>query len=674
MKRTAFKQAAWIVGVIAGIAFAARPEAQEAQRLLEDYGTTITVYGDRIPAAQRQILDAPATVAVLTREEIQASGARTVQEALAQLPSVTLHNQTGNPVESTVDVRGFPQGTSLAVFLDGVRLNDLQDNSVRWDVIPIEDVERIEVYRGATGPLYGGGALAGVVNIVTRRDPGIPRLDLKAGAGSFDGREARLHTSGTLRQWEWYAAAMHRASRGWRENDGYSLDDALLRGAWSPDETQLLAFSYKYSGGSESDPGALTEEEMRKDPRQSPYNRYDGTRGRHRVASLTYTGSPSPGLSFSAQAFTRLNDRDTLTTGRFGSGFLSKDAERLSGLTLQAHAQGKSGSSTWQVDAGTEASSGRLDARGYFTDPQGGSQAPASRTSTGQRLEGAYVQGDLGLGAFHLFAGGRTDRNRYDYEDRLLPANDTRRTFRESTWRAGALQHFGEWSSAYAAFSEGYRIPTVAELFAYPGYYSNPNLVPARARDWELGWRYLQGGWRFKVSLFRMEVRNEVVYVLTDPLHFIGQNQNVGASLRKGIEADGHLPLPGGFSLFGAGSYQDTEVTDGPYAGSRVPMVPRYQASLGVQWSNPGWTARFSASWVGSQRLDSDLENRRPSLPGYATVDLSARYAFRALTVEASVTNLLDRSYAGRGITNGYQDFFTPAYPRSFRCALTWSF
>ena len=541
-------------------------------------------------------------------------------------------------------------------------------------MIPIEDVERIEVYRGATGPLFGGGALAGVVNIVTRRDPGIPRLDLKAGAGSFDGREARLHTSGTLGQWEWYAAAMRHTSRGWRENDGFSLDDALVHLAWSPDESQRLALNYKYSGGSESDPGALTAQELRADPRQSPYNRFDGTRGRHRIASLTYALNPSQSLSFSAQAFTRLHDRDTLTTGRFGSGFLSKGSERLSGLTLQIHTQGKAGGVAWQADAGAEASSGRLDARGFLTDVAGGGRSPASRTSTGQELSGAYVQGDLGLGALHLFAGGRADRDRYDYEDRLLPANDTRRTFRESTWRAGALRHFGEWSSAYLAFSQGYRIPSVVELFAYPGYYSNPDLVPARARDWELGWRYLQGGWRFKVSLFRMEVRNEVVYVLTDPLLFIGQNRNVGASLRRGVEADGHVPLPGGFALFGSGSYQETEVSEGPYAGNRVPMVPRYQGSLGVQWSDPDWTVRLAGSWVGPQLLDSDLANRRPGLPGYATVGLSARYAFRALTVEASVNNALDRRYVGRGITNGYQDFFTPAYPRTIRCAVTWSF
>ncbi len=662
-----------VLGLLAAVA-GAPVWAQEAKRLLQDYGTVITVYGDRIPGTERQILDTGAPIAVVTREDIQASGAATLQQVLAELPGVFLHDQTGNPRESTVDLRGFPQGTSTAVFLDGVRLNEIQDNSVRWDTIPLEDVERIEVYSGATGPLYGGGALSGVINIVTRHDPGIPRLDLKAGAGSFGERMGRIHTSGTTGPVEFYAAGTTDHARGWRQNDGYRLDDGLARLNVALGDSQSLALLLTYNGGIEHDPGSLTAHELAQDPRQSPFNKYDFTRGRQRMASLAYSASPGGGWSVSAQAFTRLNDRDTLTTGRYGSGFLASGSERLSGLTAQARNAGKSGSWTWDVSGGAEASTGSYDAKGYYTDVAGGHPSPASRTATDQHLAGAFVEGDAGRGPLHLFAGARTDRTSYGYEDRLAPANSTSRVFRESTWRAGLLLHTGEWSSLFAAYSEGYRIPSVVDLFAYPGFYSNPDLRPTRAGDWEVGWRYLEDGWRFKVTAFDMRLRDEVVFVLTDPAHFIGQSRNVGRSYRRGLEADAHIPLPAGFSAFASGSYQDSQVTAGPYAGSRVPMVPRAQGTAGVEWSDPGWTVRLAASWVGPQRLDSDLSNVRPGLPGYATVDLSARYAWRALTLEASVRNLLDRSYVARGITNGLTDYFTPAYPVGMRLSVMWSF
>jgi iron complex outermembrane recepter protein len=670
MVRWAVVTVCGVLGLMWGLGL----QAQDVQKLLQDYGTIITVYGDLTPGSERQILDTGAPISVITREELEASGVKTLQEALVELPGVTLHNQTGNPVESTVDLRGFPQGTSTAVFLDGVRLNDPQDNSVRWDVIPIEDVERIEVYRGATGPLYGGGALAGVVNIVTRRNPGIPRVDVKADGGSFSTFAGRLHASGSYKKFEFYATAQTSTSAGWRDNDGFRLDDGILRINYSPTSKQSLALLLQYNGGSEQAPGALTSSEMDQNPRQTPYNQADNTRGRQRLASLAYTASPAEGWSLSAQAYGRWADRDTLTTGRYGSGFLGSSSLGVGGLQAQARNVGASNGWTWDWSVGVEAGTSGMDAQGYFTDMEGGHKTPASDTSTHQHTAGAFFQGDLGRGDFHVFAGLRADRASYDYSDLMIPANGTDRTFRESTWRAGMLYHTGDWSSLFLTYSQGYRIPSIVDLFAYPGFYSNPNLVPTRAGDWEVGWRYLNDGWRFKVTAFDMSLTDEVVFVLTDPAHFIGQNQNVGSSYRRGVEAEVHIPLPKGFSCFATGSYQRSVITGGPYAGKDVPMVPDYLGTVGAQWNDADWTVRLAFSTVGPQRLDSDLSNVRPILPGYTTADLSVRYLWRGLTLQATVRNLLDKSYAGRGITNGYQDFYTPAYPCTALFSVMWSF
>ncbi len=647
---------------------------QEAFRLLENYGTEITVYGNRLAPVERKLLDTAAGVAVVTREELETAGVRTLQEALALVPGVVLHDAVGNGVESTVDLRGFPQGTSLAVFLDGVRLNDLQDNAVRWDTLPVEDIDRIEVYRGASGPMYGGGALAGVVNVVTRRDPGIPRLDLTAGAGSFGAWKRRFHAAGSRGPLEFYFAGMTRKERGWRENDGFRLDDGLFRLNAALAGNQSLAFLAKYSGGAESAPGALTASEMARDRERSPFNRYDGTRGRHRLGALTYGLSWGEGWSLSLQGYERRHDRDTLTTGRSGSGFFTSGRERLGGATAELRGTGKWEKGTWEVSAGAEGSSGRFDGEGFFTDATGGSKAPASDTGVAERFRGGFLQADVGWGPLHFLAGLRGDQARYRYEDRRTPANDTRRTFRENTRRLGTLLHLGERQSLFLTWSEGFRIPSVVDLFAYPGFYSNPDLVPTRARDWEAGWRYAGDGLRADVTVFRMRLEDEVVFVLTDPRWFIGQNRNVGKSRRDGVEANFRVPLGGGFTLFAGGSYLEAEVTAGPYAHTRVPLVPRVTASGGLSWSEGPWNAEGRLLWVGSQVLDNDLTNLRDRLPGYAVADLSARYRRGPFTAEASVTNLLDREYAGRAITNGFTDYFTPAPPRAVRVSVTWSF
>lgn len=648
--------------------------AQDARSLVEEYSNQITVYGERLPLHERQVLNAPAPVSVVTREEIESSGARTLQEVLERVAGVVLHDQSGNPADATVDLRGFPQGTSAAVFLDGVRLNSLEDNAAAFDTLPLEEVERIEIYRGAAAPLYGGGALAGVVNVITRREGGIPRVDLTAAAGSFAEREGRLHAHGTLGLVDLVVTGMKRRSDGYRENDGLDLDDALVRVAWRVKEGHELSSLLKYHGGEIRQPGALTPEEMARDRRQSPFNLADGTRGTQRLAALSYAYDGGDPLRVSAQLFARGTARDTLSTGRMGFGFRSAYDESLSGLLAEAHGSRTEGPWTFSYGAGGEFSSGRFKARGTYTDAEGANPSPASSTGTSVRPWGLFAEGGVRRGPWELSGGYRWDSTRYGYRDDYSPANDVARTFRQGAGRLSLILHPTHDTAAFLTFAQGYRIPSVIDLFAYPGFYSNPDLLPSRSGDWEAGWRVVRRGLHLQVTAFDMRVRDEVVFVLTDPLYFIGQNRNAGTSRRRGAEAEGDWNLGRGFTLRASAATMDAAITGGPHAGVRVPMVPRETASAALRWANPSWLAEISGTWVGAQPLDSDLAGTGPDLPGYFRMDATVRFVRGALTLEGSVANILDRRYAGRGITNGFQDYYTPARPRAVRFVLTWSF
>jgi iron complex outermembrane receptor protein len=647
---------------------------QDAKSLVEEYSNQITVFGERLPLHERQVLDAPAPVSVVTREDIEASGARTLQEVLERVAGVVLHDQSGNPADATVDLRGFPQGTSAAVFLDGVRLNSLDDNGAPFDSLPLEEVERIEIYRGAAAPLYGGGALAGVINVITRREGGIPRVDLTAVAGSFAEREGRLHAHGTLGPVDLVALGIKRKSDGYRENDGMDLDDAMVRAVWRLKEGHELSALLKYHGGEIRQPGALTPEEMASDRRQSPFNLADGSRGTQRLAALSYSYDGGDPLRVSAQIFARGAARDTLSTGRSGFGFRSAYDESLSGVLAEAHGSRTVGPWTFSYGAGGEFTSGRMGARGFYTDAGGDNPSPASSTGTTVRPWGLFARGGVRRGPWELSAGYRWDSSRYDYRDFFAPANDVERTYRQGAGRLSLILHPTNETAAFVTYAQGYRIPSVIDLFAYPGFYSNPDLLPSRSGDWEAGWRVVRKGLHFQVTAFDMRVHDEVVFVLRDPVYFIGQNQNAGLSRRRGIEVEGSWDLGKGFSLTGSVATMDAVITGGPYAGVRVPMVPSETASASLRWSNPSWLAEISGNWVGEQPLDSDLAGAGPELPGYFRLDGNIRYVRGALTMEGAVTNLLGRMYASRGITNGFQDYYTPARPRAVRVTLTWSF
>ncbi len=128
----------------------------------------------------------------------------TLPEVLERLPGATLQNEQGNRFQPDLSLRGFsaspvtglPQGFS--VFLDGVRLNEPTVEEVNFDLIPLEDVERIEVIRGPS-VLFGRNTLGGAINVVTRRGREAREVVPEVATGSFGRQDLRLRLGGAPR-------------------------------------------------------------------------------------------------------------------------------------------------------------------------------------------------------------------------------------------------------------------------------------------------------------------------------------------------------------------------------------------------------------------------------------------------------------------------------------------
>ena len=112
-----------------------------------------------------------ATVYVLSREEIEKSGARTTSDLLRGIPGIQIDDLFGNGTETNISVRGFSStaNANTLVLVNGRRLNHSDTSSPDLHHIFPKDIERIEVLVGSAGSLYGDQAVGGVINIITRR-------------------------------------------------------------------------------------------------------------------------------------------------------------------------------------------------------------------------------------------------------------------------------------------------------------------------------------------------------------------------------------------------------------------------------------------------------------------------------------------------------------------------
>ena len=123
---------------------------QEDAALQELELEEIIVSDTRLPSVKKDIHTVPAKVTVITAEDIEQSGAKTVQEAIQEATGIVMYDQIGNAFQQTIDLRGFNgqpvPGTT--VFVDGVRVNEPDFNTTNFDLIDLKTVERIEILSG----------------------------------------------------------------------------------------------------------------------------------------------------------------------------------------------------------------------------------------------------------------------------------------------------------------------------------------------------------------------------------------------------------------------------------------------------------------------------------------------------------------------------------------------
>ena len=126
-------------------------------------------------------------VNVITREELQKSFGKSLGEVLNNQPGITINGADNNlGTNQTVYMRGASSANTL-ILLDGVPLYDVSGISSEFDLnnFALDNIERIEILKGAQSTLYGSDAVAGVINIITRKSSSKPlSLNLNFSAGS----------------------------------------------------------------------------------------------------------------------------------------------------------------------------------------------------------------------------------------------------------------------------------------------------------------------------------------------------------------------------------------------------------------------------------------------------------------------------------------------------------
>lgn len=209
-----YKHYRYLLALLVGLCFCMPVHAEHENLFFDNKILPIVLSASRLPQVQSE---APATVTVIDRELIEASGASQIAEIFRLVPGMQIGYARGNfPVVAYQGLTSeFPQG--VQVIIDGSSIYSPLFGGVIWNMLPIslEDIERIEVIRGPNSASFGANAYQSVINITTIHPSQLPKISASARLDSSHSTRTFLRTAETKNSFS------YRVSLSRDENTGY---------------------------------------------------------------------------------------------------------------------------------------------------------------------------------------------------------------------------------------------------------------------------------------------------------------------------------------------------------------------------------------------------------------------------------------------------------------------
>jgi outer membrane cobalamin receptor len=579
----------------------------------------VTVVGSRVPALEQ---DLSASVTVLRREDLDIEKPASLADVLRRVAGLHVDTVGGRGGTGSIYLRGADPNYTL-VLLNGVRINDPTNSrggSFDLSALDITDVERIEIARGPYSAIYGGDALAGVINIITRPGATMSKVHIGAAAGAYDIGQLSLQATLPSEHARWHFG-VGEVEEGERVRGNKFQVQRIAGGVdASLGDATDLTLSARYSEaareGFPDDSGGFEYATLRDVESRNSQEALLGAGLTHRLddSSISLTlgyferdeSIDSPGVApgprdpFGVPA--SLVDSDFT---RYSATFSA--TQSLSNAVSVAYGV------DWQREAG--ASDGQLDLGGFF--------APTSfeltRSSWAPFAE-VRVESATGLSAQ---AGARVD----------MPDGESSVT----SPRMRVAYAMPQKLTIAASWGKAFKLPSLYAL-GHP-LVGNPRLSPERSRSYELELSQELGVVRWSATWFDSVFRNAIDFDAGPPPQLVNRNR----VRSRGVELAGRVRAGTHWSFDANVTHARSRITA---TDSELRNRPDWSAAVAARWTPIGsLTLSTVATHVGSS-FDSSIATGDVRLRGYHRVDVDAAWKFSPrFEFYVSIDNLTDERY-----------------------------
>ncbi|MDP2745669.1 TonB-dependent receptor [Pseudomonas sp.] len=635
------------------------------------------------PRSTTRWLSTPATVTVIDAGAVPGEQNLALDTLLARVPGVFSLNRYNLAQGLRPAIRGFgARGNfgvrGIRVLVDGVPLT-MPDGQTELDGLDLGLVERMEVLRGPASVLYGNAA-GGVLAIETREPPTLPSMQLDLSAAGLGYQRTRGEIGGSDGNLGGLLAFNSTVLDGYRQHSRAQTNSLTGKLRWYA-PTGRLRLNFSAIDNRAEDPGGLTAADVKADRRQAAPNnlRFDADEYiRQQRLGLVWDGYAAGADEYQLRSY--LGHREFGNQLGFATSGQTTFKRYFSGVGGQYSHHRELIGLAHKITTGFDLEAQRDDRRRYdnLLGERGQSRQQQDESALSQ---GLFIEDQIDLSEqWQATLGLRYDQIRLAVDDFYLA--DSRddsgsRSLEDGNHSAGLSYRFTPQQSLYARLASSFETPTISELANPQGGGFNSALQPAQAFSRELG---IKGEWpalRYALSVYRIELEDELVAfsLPTQP----GRNfyRNAGQSRRDGLELSLDWQFADAWRWSAAYTYnryrfEDYQTAAGDFSGKRIPGIPRQSLFSELAYEHQGAYVRLGVT--AQARVYTNDANTQ-SAPGHSLFNLRLGKRFQvgeqSLEPYLGIDNLLGREYFDNlRINDGNARYFEPGPGRTLYAGL----
>lgn len=637
------------------------------------------VNADRIAG---EITQLPSRTSIMSRKEIESYPASSTDDLLRSVANLVINRSWGIfSKNSSVTMRGMDGSARTLILVDGVPINKTAGGSVTWEMIKPEQIERIEVIKGPNSALYGNNAMAGIINIHTKK----PHEGLKANIGITAGSMNVYGGSANISGRKTYGdkSVYFDINSFYREGDGYIIEPFETRDS-NNSKAYLKEYNSREMFGVRLKENHKLEFEhifhLGKHGAGKKVFEDDGSYDQYRINLFIAKYKAGLGKAdLNIKLFYQQEDYDKIresmnSTGKYklSEAFsLKQDYGLWSTISWQL-------SKNQRLTMGFDAKKGILDANLIYRT------SPDNLRNYGKLdFYGFFARDEISLlnNKFKITAGIRFDVANF-YESGLDVLNPTSATgfiksykdnFTDESWnqmspKISFLYNINNRLNTFLSFSTGFMPPKLDDLTRSgkitKGFkLANPELQPETITSYEWGWNIdLKNKVYLKPSVYFSKGKDFQYFVATgdsidtggSSLKPVLQRRNITEVEIKGAEITIDWQIMHNLKMIAAYAYNHSVVSKFDLSNDYNPdiegkfliEVPKNQASLSVFWQNNIINTSLIYSYMGSQWYNDENTQK---IDACHLIDLKlSKKLFNKFELQFIIQDLFDEQFIDR--------------------------